>query len=131
MDSVFRKDGTACIHTSEETTCLLERALKITFCGLAKNIECDRLGVIQRLEAHYRLDEERLGVSTDARGRIPLVRRGRVRETGRRHAPHVSVEERHHGDTDVRTAHELGDLAEVIVSDGRHHQIPRVLRLLG
>lgn len=45
------------------------------------------------------------------------------------HALHVTVQEDHHGNTDVRTTYELGDLPEVVVAVRSYDETPRFFRL--
>ena len=45
-------------------------------------------------------------------------------------SPHVTVEESHHRNADVRAAHKLGDLAEIIVAVCGNHKFPWLFSLL-
>jgi len=66
--------------TAKHSTTGLPRPLQVSLGFLPKNMDHDGLSVVQTLETHERLDEERLGEF------------------------HVAVEEAHHGDTDVDRA---------------------------
>ena len=50
------------IRTAEETTASLEGALEVALGGLAEDVDRDGLRVVERLETHECLDEERLRV---------------------------------------------------------------------
>lgn len=65
----------------------------------------NKLGVIERLDAHKSLDEKRLSEL------------------------HVEVQESHHGNGSEDAADKLGDLREVVVLDGGSDKRPGVLRL--
>ncbi len=77
--------------TTKQTSSCLERPFEVTLCGLAKDVECNDLRVVERLEPHERLDEQRL----------------RVLE--------VEMEEKHHAAAHVDCTRELGGLLEVVV----------------
>lgn len=65
------------VFTSKHATTSLEGSLKITFGRLVENVDRDGLRVVESLETHKSLDEERLGIV------------------------HVEVEENHHGEAHV------------------------------
>lgn len=64
-------------RTTEHPSTALKWPLQITLRFLAQNVERDGLRVVEVLEAHNTLDEERLGVA------------------------HVSVEAAHHKDAEI------------------------------
>jgi hypothetical protein len=66
--------------TTEQTGCGFPWSLEVTFGLLSKEMNLQRFGVIQALETHQRLDEERLSVFK------------------------VTVEEGHHSNTGEDTA---------------------------
>jgi len=50
------------VHTTKQPRAALERSLKVTVSILAKNVNFDRLGLVEGLEGHDGLYKERLGI---------------------------------------------------------------------
>jgi len=74
------------IKRTAEHASNLERPLKVSSSGFSKDVDGDRLGVVQVLDAHESLDEERLGELE------------------------VDVHDGHHGDSHVRGAELVGNI---------------------
>jgi|HubBroStandDraft_1064217.scaffolds.fasta_scaffold729267_2 hypothetical protein len=54
--------GNSAIHTTKQTRPALERSFEVTVSFLAKNVNLDRLGLVEGLEGHDGLYKERLGI---------------------------------------------------------------------
>jgi hypothetical protein len=50
------------VHTTKQPRAALERSFEVTVSFLAKNVNLDRFGFVERLEGHDGLYKERLGI---------------------------------------------------------------------
>ena len=48
--------------TSHQTSCTFEGTLQLSLGGLAQDVDCDKLRVVETLQAHQRLNKQRLCV---------------------------------------------------------------------
>jgi hypothetical protein len=116
--------STGMVHTTKQPRAALERSFEVTVSFLAKNVNLDRLGLVEGLEGHDGLYKERLGIFE------VYMEEGHHCDRGE-YTFDLVTWSTHVNDETVMNAHEFGCLSKVIIAYCGCNELPGLLRLGG